>query len=80
MRLSTHDRLVAAETGIGNGQVSAGASEAVTVIADHIYFNFSDPNEDYLKFYGGGGFLGDTVLCFQTFTPFCSRDRARDRH
>ena len=64
----TSDRLLASPTGSGDGEVSAGNSDAITVTADNVYFNFSDPNPDYLKFYASGqGGPSDTVLCFQTY-------------
>src|SRR5271154_2201997 len=34
-----------------NAEVAAGNSDAITVTADNVFFNFSDPNQDFLKFY-----------------------------
>src|SRR3954452_17027948 len=34
-----------------NAQVSVGNGNAISVTADHVYFDFSSPNSDYLKLY-----------------------------
>jgi len=38
------------------------SGHTITVTADHVYFDFSSPNIDFLKFYTGAG----DILCFQT--------------
>ena len=54
---------------LGNtAEVAAGNSDAITVTADNVFFNFSDPNQDFLKFYSSSN--NGTFLCFQTFA-FC---------
>jgi hypothetical protein len=47
-----------------NAQVSVGNGNAISVTADHVYFDFSSPNSDYLKFYTSGS--ASSFLCFQT--------------
>jgi hypothetical protein len=54
---------------VGNtAEVAAGNSDAITVTADNVFFNFSDPNQDFLKFYSSAN--NGTFLCYQTFA-FC---------
>jgi hypothetical protein len=48
----------------GGGQVAAGNSDAVTVTSEYVFFNYSDTNDDFVKFYTDGG---STFLCFQTY-------------
>lgn len=55
--------LIGASTG-NNAQVAVGdpLGKTITVTADHVYFDFSSSNADFLKFYTGDG----SMLCFQT--------------
>jgi hypothetical protein len=57
------------EPGI-NGEVAVGPplGNAITVTADHVFFNFSDPDPEFLKFYSSAN--NGTFLCFQTYA-FC---------